>query len=173
MKTVESPDHVITELWKVPANKSLSCLLGDMESFETEDIIIGDEDDVDLSKTEQSAKKTVLNKTDYRDHLVGQEELASSDYDTDDLIEDAKNFVKAANEKFVDVDCWAEIDEKRRQSRLSRKERNQKMSRSVGSDREERVSRHFVPVRLSELSVGYPVKTIAGLGSQVCKGVVR
>ena len=47
------------------------------------------------------------------------------------------------------------------------------MSRSVGSDREERVSRHFVPVRLSELSVGYPVKTIAGLDSQVCKGVVR
>ena len=43
MKTVETRDHVITELWKVPANKSLSCLLGDMESCETEEIIIGEQ----------------------------------------------------------------------------------------------------------------------------------
>ena len=180
MKTVQSQEHVITELWKVPANKSLSCLLGDMESCETEDIVIGEDDNdgANKSKIEQIDNKTFRTKTDYRDHLVvHQEPSNSSDYDTDDLIEDAKNFVRAANEKFVDVDGWREIDEKRRQTRLTRKERNQKLSAGLTSGGEEpnavRLSGHFVPQRVSDLRLGFGVKTIAAVGSKVCRGVVR
>ena len=88
MKTVETTDHVITELWKVPANKSLSCLLGDMESCETEEIVIGGEENRTLPTLDQLDKKTAdLTSTDYRDHLIGDPgHDGSSDYDTDDLI---------------------------------------------------------------------------------------
>jgi len=47
-----------------------------------------------------------------------------SDGDTDDLIEDAKNFVKVANIKLVDMEVWNDIDEQRRKRRLTRKERD-------------------------------------------------
>lgn len=44
METVDTASHVITELWKLPADKSLSCLLGNMESCEDE-IVIGEENE--------------------------------------------------------------------------------------------------------------------------------
>ena len=48
MKTVESTSQVITELWKLPSNKSLQCLMGNMGSCDDSDeIIIGDEAQVD------------------------------------------------------------------------------------------------------------------------------
>jgi hypothetical protein len=46
-----------------------------------------------------------------------------SDYDTDDLIEDARNFVLAAGSKLVGEADWGAIDEKRRQRRRARGER--------------------------------------------------
>ena len=179
MKTVETTDHVITELWKVPANKSLGCLLGDMESCETEEIVIGGEENRTLPTLDQLDKKTAdLTSTDYRDHLIGDPgHDGSSDYDTDDLIEDAKNFVLAAQEKFVDLEGWAEIDQRRRQRRLSRKARSETLSRKVGSERDESVglngSKYFVPRTLSDLRLGLQVKTIACVGSKVCKGFIR
>ena len=181
MKTVETRDHVITELWKVPANKSLSCLLGDMESCETEEIIIGEQqkETRNLPNFQQLDKKTAdLTPTDYRDHLIGDPgHDGSSDYDTDDLIEDAKNFVLAAQEKFVDVEGWAEIDQRRRQRRLSRRARSETLPRKVGSERDESVglngSKYFVPRTLSDLRLGLQVKTIACVGSKVCKGFIR
>ena len=44
LHTVDTASHVITELWKLPAEKSLNCLMGQMESCE-DDIVIGDEPD--------------------------------------------------------------------------------------------------------------------------------
>ena len=44
LHTVDTASHVITELWKLPAEKSLNCLMGQMESCE-DDIAIGDEPD--------------------------------------------------------------------------------------------------------------------------------
>ena len=163
----------------MPANKSLSCLLGDMESCETEEIVIGEKEMRKMPNMEQLDKKTAdLTSTDYRDHLIGDPGVCgSSEYDTDDLIEDAKNFVLAAQEKFVDVGGWAEIDQKRRQTRLSRKTRSEKLSRKVANDREEDVglngSKYFVPRTLSDLKLGLQVKTIACVGSKVCQGIIR
>ena len=163
----------------MPANKSLSCLLGDMESCETEEIVIGEEEIRNMPNMEQLDKKTSdLTSSDYRDHLIGDPgPSCSSEYDTDDLIEDAKNFVLAAQEKFVDVDGWAEIDQKRRQTRLSRKARSEKLSRKVAIDMEENVdlhcSKYFVPRTLSDLKLGLQVKTIACVGSKVCQGFIR
>ena len=182
MKTVEAPDHVITELWKVPANKSLSCLLGDMESCETEEIIIGEEENGNMASLPPLDKKTAdLTSTDYRDHLIGDPgQGCSSEYDTDDLIEDARNFVLAAREQFVDVEGWAEIDKKRRQTRLSRKARTEKLSRKVVKEENVAVgppglpgSKYFVPRTLSDLKLGLQVKTITSVGSKVCPGVIR
>ena len=179
MKTVETRDHVITELWKVPANKSLSCLLGDMESCETEEIVIGEEEIRNMPNMERLDKKTADRaSSDYRDHLIGDPGgCGSSEYDTDDLIEDAKNFVLAAQERFVDVGGWAEIDQKRRQTRLSRKARSEKISRKIVNDRGEDVgltgSKYFVPRTLSDLKLGLQVKTIACVGSKVCRGFIR
>ena len=179
MKTVEAPDHVITELWKVPANKSLSCLLGDMESCETEEIIIGEEENGNMTSLPPLDKKTAdLTSTDYRDHLIGDPgNCLSSDYDTDDLIEDARNFVLAAQEKFVDVDGWVEIDNKRRQTRLSRRARTEKVTRKVAKEENVDVglpgTKYFVPRTLSDLKLGLRVKTITCVGSKVCQGVIR
>ena len=184
MKTVETADHVITELWKVPANKSLSCLLGDMESCETEEIIIGEQqqENRNMPNFQQLDKKTAdLTPTDYRDHLIGDPgQGCSSEYDTDDLIEDARNFVLAAREQFVDVEGWAEIDKKRRQTRLSRKARTEKLSRKVVKEENVAVgppglpgSKYFVPRTLSDLKLGLQVKTITTVGSKVCPGVIR
>ena len=181
MKSVETADHVITELWKVPANKSLSCLLGDMESCETEEIIIGEQqqENRNMPNFQQLDKKTAdLTPTDYRDHLIGDPgECLSSDYDTDDLIEDARNFVLAAQEKFVDVDGWVEIDNKRRQTRLSRRARTEKVTRKVAKEENVDVglpgTKYFVPRTLSDLKLGLRVKTISCVGSKVCQGVIR
>ena len=46
-----------------------------------------------------------------------------ADYDTDDLIEDARNFVLAASRKLVDQEDWAEIDDKRKRRRQQRAEK--------------------------------------------------
>ena len=64
---------------------------------------------------------------------------SDSEYDTDDLIEDARNFVIAAgnSSKLVDKSDWANIDEKRRQKRLSRGERRRQTgirNSGLGSD---------------------------------------
>ena len=80
---------------------------------------------------------------DYHDHLVPQsaryQHHSDSEYDTDDLIEDARNFVIAAGDssKLVDKSDWANIDEKRRQKRLSRGERKRQCGMrcsGLGSD---------------------------------------
>ena len=45
LKTVDTASHVITELWKLPAEKSLNSLMGKMESWE-DDLVIGQKLDV-------------------------------------------------------------------------------------------------------------------------------
>ena len=40
MQSVSSENVVMTDLWRIASDKSLSCILGDMESCETEEIVI-------------------------------------------------------------------------------------------------------------------------------------
>jgi len=104
-----------------------------------------------------------------------------SDGDTDDLIEDAKNFVKAADIKLVDMEDWKDIDEKRRKRRLTRSERNKRrMNEEMASDGEDTtdmLSRKscepFLPRRISDLREGNLVRVISAAGGKVSPGVVR
>ena len=186
MKTVASDNVVMTELWRIPGDKSLSCLLGNMESCDTEEIVIGEDTEAPDSA---SGVKTIKNtsvtgnisvkKHDYRDYLVNNVlEAATSDYDTDDLIEDAKNFVTASKTRLVDIEVWREIDETRRQKRLSRKERNEKMSRKeLNESKYEKADDlafpPFVPLQLANLKIGYNVRVISGVSAKILTGVVK
>ena len=106
-------------------------------------------------------------KHDYKDYLVENvPDPNSSDYDTDDLIEDAKNFVNASKTKLVDVEVWKEIDQNRRQKRLSRHERNQKKN-SGNID-----TLPFVPKHMSDLAVGNNIRVITKAGD-IDTGVVK
>ena len=58
LKTVDTASHVITELWKLPADKSLNCLMGQMESFE-KDLSIGEETDASSDFPGQISKPIV------------------------------------------------------------------------------------------------------------------
>ena len=58
LKTVDTASHVITELWKLPVDKSLNCLMGQMESFE-EDLSIGEETDASSDFPGQISKPIV------------------------------------------------------------------------------------------------------------------
>merc|ERR1719474_1026521 len=123
----------------MPSNKSLQCLMGNMGSCDDGDeIIIGDETQVDGSFERRYIPRK-LKKYDYHDFLVPNSSscrnFSTSGSDTDDLIEDAKNFVNIAQTKLVDPDDWKDIDEKRKQRRKSRKERDKKTRRSSGKDK--------------------------------------
>ena len=52
LQSVDKASHVITELWKLPAEKSLNCLMGQMESCE-DDVVIGDETDASRAFSSQ------------------------------------------------------------------------------------------------------------------------
>ena len=180
MKTVDTENVVMTELWRIPQDKSLSCLLGDMESCDTKEIIIGENsvvpDTIKSTKIVTAVGNISVKKHDYREYLVNNvPEAITSDYDTDDLIEDAKNFVTASKTRLVDVEVWKEIDETRRKKRLSRRERSAKMSRN--NDRESNTDElafpPFVPKQLDQLKVGYNVRVISGFNSKIQTGIVR
>ena len=182
MKAIAPENVVMTHLWKIASDKSLNCLLGDMESCENEEIIIGDtnnnEDFVDTSSEAKISKIFDINlanicikKHDYQDYLVNNvHEMNSSDYDTDDLIEDAKNFVTASKTRLVDSEVWKEIDETRRKKRLSRKERNSKLKQM--NENESPISLPFVPKCVNDLKVGFNVRVISNSG-QVGNAVVK
>ena len=174
MKSVVSEDVILTDLWKVPGNKSLSCILGDMESCESEEIVIDGTDAID-SKVQQvieeDHKKNVsIHKLDYHDYLVNNVHPAntSSEYDTDDLIEDAKNFVEASKTRIVDCDVWKEIDQTRRQKRISRKERNERKTKNNTSG-DESIFLPFVPKSLSDLQLGNNVRVISNTDSRISR----
>ena len=183
MKTVDSENVVMTELWKIPQDKSLSCLLGDMESCDTEEIVIGENsvpDTIKSTKIITAVGNIFVQKHDYREYLVNNvPEAITSDYDTDDLIEDAKNFVTASKTRLVDVEVWKEIDETRRKKRLTRRERSAKMSdNKIAADSNHNVSDDlafppFVPKQLDQLKVGYNVRVISGFNSKIQTGIVR
>lgn len=183
MKTVDSENVVMTELWKIPKDKSLSCLLGDMESCDTEEIIIDHNpvvpDNIKNTKSisiSTAAGNVSVKKHDYREYLVNNvPEAVTSDYDTDDLIEDAKNFVTASKTRLVDVEVWREIDETRRKKRRTRKERTANMSRTkiTDSNSNELAFPPFVPNQLDHLQVGYNVRVISGFNSKIQTGIVR
>ena len=182
MKTVDSENVVMTELWKIPKDKSLSCLLGDMESCDTEEIIIDGnpvvKDSIKNITSISGAGNLSVKKHDYREYLVNNvPEAVTSDYDTDDLIEDAKNFVTASKTRLVDVEVWREIDETRRKKRLSRRERSAKMSRNNNnnsdSKNDELAFPPFVPKQLDNLKVGYNVRVISGVNSKIQTGIVK
>ena len=178
MKSVVSEDVVLTDLWKVPGNKSLSCILGDMESCESEEIVIDGNDSTDnkIQKViiDGNEKNVAIQKLDYHDYLVHNVHPAntSSEYDTDDLIEDAKNFVEASKTRLVDCDVWKDIDQTRRQKRISRKERNEKKARNNFSA-DESIHLPFVPKLLSDLQVGNNVRVISNADSKVSNGIVK
>merc|ERR1712150_370537 len=98
---------------------------GKIESDEEE--VIGEESD-----TLQAYLFKPVETKDYEKYLVPtlnkplSDNKYHSDMDTDDLIEDAKNFVKASDIQLVDMEVWNDIDEKRRKRRLSRKERDRR-----------------------------------------------
>jgi len=192
MKTVESQQtHVITQLWKIPSMKHAKALLGQMESCDSDVLEIGGEE-VD-SRTSASAEQfTAKVETDYRVHLVEKTHYNDdSDYDTDDLIEDARNFVITGKSKLVDMADWASIDEKRRLSRQSRGEKRRTRKRgesttsSLGSDGDGdgagdevdggklKSSAPFLPRRQCELQKGFPVRLLSLAGSRITPGVVR
>ena len=184
MKTVGTENVVMTELWRIPQDKSLSCLLGDMESCDTEEIIIGENsvvpDTIKSTKIVTAVGNISVKKHDYREYLVNNvPEAITSDYDTDDLIEDAKNFVTASKTRLVDVEVWKEIDETRRKKRLTRRERSAKMSdNKIAADSNHNVSDDlafppFVPKQLDQLKVGYNVRVISGFNSKIQTGIVR
>ena len=180
MKTVDSENVVMTELWRIPKDKSLSCLLGDMESCDTEEIIIDDnpvvKDSIKNITSISAAGNLSVKKHDYREYLVNNvPEAVTSDYDTDDLIEDAKNFVTASKTRLVDVEVWREIDETRRKKRLSRRERSAKTSRNNKSESntDDLAFPPFVPKQLDNLKVGYNVRVISGVNSKIQTGIVR
>ena len=157
MKSVERRDVVMTEVWRVAADKSLSCILGDMQSCESEEIIIdtvnhADHDTpVENNLSSSRMKKhfgvrTIpsISKKDYHEYLINNvEHPGSSDYDTDDLIEDARNFVKESKSRYVDNEVWKEIDQTRRQKRKSKKERDKNLGISQYCDN--KVPSFFVP----------------------------
>ena len=181
MKTVDSENVVMTELWRIPKDKSLSCLLGDMKSCDTEEIIIDHNSEVpdsikNITSISAAAGNLSVKKHDYREYLVNNvPEAVTSDYDTDDLIEDAKNFVTASKTRLVDVEVWREIDETRRKKRQTRKERTAKMSRNriTDSNSNELAFPPFVPNQLDHLQVGYNVRVISGFNSKIQTGIVR
>merc|ERR1712156_102668 len=123
-KTVESQQtHVITQLWKIPSMKHAKALLGQMESCDSDVLEIGGEE-VDSRASASAEQFTAKVETDYRVHLVEKTHYNDdSDYDPDDLIEDARNFVITGKSKLVDMADWASIDEKRRLSRQNREEK--------------------------------------------------
>jgi len=186
LNTVDTTSHIITELWKLAGDKSDNCLLGKMESCETE-IVIGVETAANsqmFSHHPEIARHVV--KADYRDFLVPTENAntlnSQSDGDTDDLIEDAKNYIRTAQVKLVDNEDWKDIDNKRRKRRLSKKERDKrKESSKFGSDGEEnevdlndiKTSEPYLPRRISDLEVGNPVRVISAAGARISPGVVR
>merc|ERR1712025_224323 len=116
-----------------PSNKSLNCLLGQVESCDNNELVIGHEPDTNKFFSTRSYSLKPVVKTDYKDYLVPTVNIGTCDnknneqsdgYDTDDLIEDAKNFVKVADTKLVGIEDWKEIDEQRRKRRLTRRERD-------------------------------------------------
>merc|ERR1712088_1273582 len=118
--------HVITQLWKIPSMKHAKALLGQMESCDADILEIGD-DEVDKKSSASEEQLTSKVETDYRVHLVERAQCATeSDYDTDDLIEDARNFVITGKSKLVDMSDWADIDEKRQRRRQKRTEKRRK-----------------------------------------------
>ena len=181
MKTVDSEDIVMTELWRIPQDKSLSCLLGDMESCDTEEIIIDENADYHSDNNNikgNSVGKITVKKHDYREYLVNNvPEAVTSDYDTDDLIEDAKNFVTASKTRLVDVDVWREIDENRRRKRLTRRERSATNYRNKiadsNQDNNDLAFPPFVPRQQDQLKIGYNVRVISGFNSKIQTGIVR
>ena len=165
MNSVSSENVVMTDLWKIASDKSLSCILGNMESCESEDIIIDMEDKADHEEIVNSFVKTVHNNDkskkisisqyDYHDYLINNienEDQNSSEYDTDDLIEDAKNFVNESQKRFVDCDVWQEIDKIRRQKRSSRRQRNQRSNFSTNCDFKAHLP--FEPNKISDVKIG-------------------
>ena len=119
-------------------------------------------------------KKMSISQYDYHDYLINNienEDQISSEYDTDDLIEDAKNFVQESQKRFVDNEVWQEIDTVRRQKRLSRKQRNQRSKPSTNCD--DKPNLPFVPNKISEVKVGQNIKFVSGANSKVVDGVVK
>ena len=184
MRTVDSENVVMTELWRIPQDKSLSCLLGDMESCDTEEIIIGENsvvpETIKNTKIISEVGNISIKKHDYREYLVNNvPEAITSDYDTDDLIEDAKNFVTASKTRLVDVEVWREIDETRRKKRLTRRERSANVSKNkMAADSDHNSSDDlafppFVPRQLDQLKVGYNVRVISGFNSKIQTGIIR
>ena len=53
MEPVDKGSHVITQLWKLPTEKNMNCLLGQMESCEAE-VVIGEEPDAPLGSSSHS-----------------------------------------------------------------------------------------------------------------------
>ena len=188
MNTVASDNIVMTQLWKIPADKSLSCLLGDMESCEAEEIVIdgaahtytaniaAGSVHANTAATVPGQRTTSVKKHDYHDYLVNNiPEPESSEYDTDDLIEDAKNFVTASQTRFVDCEVWRDIDATRRQRRASRRARQERRAATpgLGDGNDQTISSPFVPKQLSDLKVGYNVRVISSSRAKVTSGVVK
>ena len=184
MNTVASDNIVMTQLWRIPADKSLSCLLGDMESCEAEEIVIDLAPDTadtaagsghaNTAAAVPGQRTTSVKKHDYHDYLVNNiPEPESSEYDTDDLIEDAKNFVTASQTRFVDCEVWRDIDATRRQRRVSRRARQERRAATSGQGDEQIISPPFVPKQLSDLKVGYNVRVISSSRAKVTSGVVK
>merc|ERR1712172_155033 len=162
-----------------------------MESCDADVLEIGG-DEVDTNKTSTSVHQlTAKVETDYRVHLVERTHCATdSDYDTDDLIEDARNFVITAESKLVDMSDWADIDEKRRTRRQKRKTDTRRKgtpggrskTSSLGSDGDQgedeldcqhKSSAPYLPRRQCELRPGFPVRLLSLIGSRITPGVVR
>ena len=59
LNPVEKDDNVITELWKIQGDKGLKAILGDMQSCEPEEIVIGEEGEVDDTRGNSLAVDTV------------------------------------------------------------------------------------------------------------------
>ena len=84
--------------------------------------------------------------------------------------------------KIVDNEDWKEIDNKRRKRRLSRKERDKRKETKIfGSDGEEdeadlagtKTCEPFLPRKVSDLAVGYPVRVVSAAGARISPGIVR
>ena len=98
---------VITELWRLPGEKAAACLLGDFQSCDMEDppvVSVG------------------AGRPDWRAGLVPGPALQSgSDCDTDELVEDAREFVRAAS---AGPAVWQAVEAGRERRRASRRTRD-------------------------------------------------
>jgi len=169
LHAVDDRDHVITDLWNISNQKVSLAMVGHMNSCQEEDTII------DCSTINDKNNRHV----NYKDALIplegklNESDNSDSGNDTDDLIEDARDFVRIGQRKLVTLDDWEKIDYNRKERRRLRLENGVSSREDLWSKADWAQENPFLPRSLTDLRLGCLVKLLLPSGCGALFGIVR